>query len=135
MLTAYFEHKSILHTVLRVNAAFSGLFGLVFSLFSGTFADWLGIPNPTAILVAGLLLIVWEVIIFQLVRQIHINPTSVWAVIVGDLAWVVGSIALLLGGWLPLTTAGLWFVAIVADIVLVFAIVQYIGLKKQANLA
>ncbi len=133
MLAAYFEHKSLLHTVLRLNAAFSGIFGLVFILFPGTVAEWLGIPGSSAILVTGVLLIGWEVFVSQLVRLPQISSTGTWAVIFGDLAWVLGSIALLLGGWLPLTESGIWFVAIIADIILVFAIAQYVGLKRQEN--
>ena len=133
MFSAYFKHKSLLHTDLRLNAAFSGVFGLVFVLFSGSISDWLGIPSATALIITGILLIGWEIFVLQLVRQPQIEATGVWTVIFCDLAWVVGSIALLIGGWLPLTKAGVWFVAVIADIVLVFAIVQSVGLRRQTN--
>jgi hypothetical protein len=133
MFSAYFEHKSLLHTVLRLNAAFSGLFGLVFVLFSGSLSGWLGIPGAAALIITGILLIGWEVYVLQLVRQPQIEAAGVWTVIFGDLAWVSGSIGLLIGGWLPLTKAGVWFVAIIADIVLVFAVLQSIGLKRQPS--
>lgn len=134
MFSAYLTHKSLLHTVLRLNAAFCGIFGLAFLLFAGSFAGWLGIPSAAALLVTGLLLIGWEIFVLQLVRHPQIPVAGAWAVIFGDLAWVVGSIALLLGGWLPLTKSGAWFVAIIADIVLLFVIIQYLGLKKQTSL-
>jgi len=134
MLSAYFEHKSLLHKVLRLNAAFSGVFGLVFILFPAKISGMLGLSNDLTITITGMLLIGWEIFAFHLVQQPQVSVPGVWIVILGDLAWVVGSIALLVGAWLPLTTTGFWFVAIIADIVLVFSIVQYFGLRRQRNL-
>ena len=42
-----------------------------------------------------------------------------------------GSIDILVTDWVPLTTAGWWTVAIVADIVAVFAIVQFYALRRN----
>lgn len=131
MLKKYFTNQSFLHTVLRANGIFSGVFGLAFLLFPGTFSEWLGIPSVSGLMMAGGMLIVWEVFVFQLVRSEKVSPTLLWIVILGDLVWVLGSVGLLLGGWLPLTAAGKWFIAIVADIVLAFAILQFVGLRKQ----
>ena len=133
MFSAYFEHKSLLHKVLRLNAAFSGLFGLVFILIPAKVSGMFGLSNELAITITGALLIGWEIFVFQLVRQHQISLAGVWAIILGDLTWVLGSIALLLGRWLPLTNTGFWFVAIIADIVLLFAILQYIGLRRQKH--
>ena len=135
MFKSYFQHKSMLHTVLRFNAAFSGIFGLLFLIFPGMFAEMLGISSPIALMVTGVLLFLWEVTVFSMVREADLNPTMVWVVIAGDLVWVLGSIGLLLGGWLPLTAAGKWFVAIIADIVLVFAVVQFIGVRRKTRIA
>ena len=134
MLSAYFEHKSLLHNVLRLNSAFSGVFGLVFILIPGKVSEMFGITNPFPIIITGILLIGWEIFVSQLVRKPQVSVAGTWAVIFGDLVWVAGSIGLLLGGWLPLTNTGFWFVAIIADIVLVFAIVQFIGLRRQRNI-
>jgi hypothetical protein len=41
------------------------------------------------------------------------------------------SAALLLGQWLPLTTACSWAVLIVADMVLLFALGEFIGLRRM----
>jgi len=135
MLSDYFEHKSLLHNVLRINSAFSGLFGLVFILFPGKVSEMFGITNPFPITITGILLIGWEIFVSQLVRKPQVSVPGTWIVILGDLSWVVGSIALLLGDWLSLTNTGFWFIAIIADIILVFAIVQYIGLRRQKDLS
>jgi hypothetical protein len=48
----------------------------------------------------------------------------------GDLAWVVGSAFILFLPVVSLSTAGKWAIAIVADIVLVFAIWQFFALRS-----
>jgi hypothetical protein len=135
MFKSYFQHKSMLHTVLRFNAAFSGIFGLLFLALPGMFSEMLGISSPTIIIVTGVLLLIWEVTVFSMVKHVVISPASVWVVIAGDLIWVLGSIGLLLGGWLPMTSTGKWFVAIIADIVLVFAVFQFIGVRRHNRIA
>ena len=135
MLSKYFQHKSLLHTILRLNAAFSGIFGLAFLIFPARFASWMGIPSPAALTATAVLLLAWELYAIQLVREPVISPAKVWVVIVGDLAWVLGSVVLLLGSFLPLTTAGKWFVAVIADVVLTFAVVQYFALRRQEQAA
>ena len=62
------------------------------------------------------------------------DPRIVWAVIIVDLLWVADSAALLVTGWLPLTVAGQWIIAIVADVVLLFAIWQYFGLRRMQKI-
>ena len=57
--------------------------------------------------------------------------TLVFTIIDGDLLWVAGSILLLLGGWLPMSMGGMWAVGIVADIVAIFAILQYVGWRRM----
>ncbi len=47
-----------------------------------------------------------------------------------NVAWVVGSYIILFTNWASLTNAGWWAVAVVADIVTIFAVVQYVGLRR-----
>lgn len=56
--------------------------------------------------------------------------TYAWAIFVLDIAWVVVSWLLLATQALPLTTQGSWAVLIVADIVLLFGIVEFVGLRR-----
>jgi len=52
------------------------------------------------------------------------------SIVFGDLLWVVGSAVLIFTNLVPFTTNGKWAIAIVADIVLAFAIVQFVGVRK-----
>jgi len=58
------------------------------------------------------------------------SPGLVRTVIALDLVWVIGSVAaLLLHDSLGLTVGGAWLVAVGADVVAVFALLQYVGLR------
>ncbi len=60
----------------------------------------------------------------------EIDRRLAWTAVILDIIWVVASYTLLLGGWLPLTPAGNWTIALLAEAVAVFAIWQTIGLRR-----
>ena len=57
-----------------------------------------------------------------------VNRASAWIFVVLDVGWVMGSAAVIFAG--VLTTTGNWIVGIVADIVLLFAVAQILGIRK-----
>jgi len=73
----------------------------------------------------------YGVALFFLAAQQRINPKLALAVILLDVIWVIDSIVLLLSGRLPVTTTGIWIIAILALIVAGFAEVQYLGLRRM----
>ena len=94
-------------------------------------ATLLGIPAPLVLGGTGFVLGCYGVALFFLAAQQRINPKLALAVILLDVIWVIDSIVLLLSGRLPLTTAGIWIIAILALIVAGFAEVQYLGLRRM----
>ena len=48
-----------------------------------------------------------------------------------DVLWVLGSVALIFSNQIPLTVAGKWAVALVADVVALFAVLQYVGVRRM----
>ena len=50
-----------------------------------------------------------------------------------NIAWVVASLAVIAAGWL--SAAGNWAVGLVADVVLIFAILQAVGLRMGSEAA
>jgi hypothetical protein len=130
---------SLLRNVLRGNALFSIVSGALIALASGPVAAFMGIAETSIFgLFSGQVLMLeigLGVLIFGLaVGFVATRPTinRRWAqeILVADVAWIVLSAALLLGQWLPLTTAGSWAVLIVADVVTLFAITEFIGLRR-----
>jgi hypothetical protein len=125
--------SSLLKNALFGNSAFSVISGVVCLLFSGAIASFLGLSAPWIILVLGVGLVVYGVEIFLAARAEPVNRSIATFAVYADLAWVLGSAILIFANLIPLTTGGKWAIAIVADIVLVFAILQYVGLRRLAR--
>ncbi|MCI0415008.1 hypothetical protein L0222_19720 [bacterium] len=125
------NHTSfLLRRALWANAVFSALSGLAFVIFAEPIHEWLQPEKEIALPSIGILLLLYAVSLARNATRPLINRTQVWCAIVLDLVWVTGSIALLILGLFG--TPGNWIVSIIADIVLVFAILQIVGLRKAA---
>jgi hypothetical protein len=125
--------SGLLRNAMRANGVFSAVSGAAALLFSSTLADTTGIQPPLVFTVLGVILILYAIDLFWVTSRPQLDIRFGWAAVVLDLAWVLGSLVLLLTDLLPLTTAGKWIIAILADIVLVFAIVQFIGIRRLAR--
>ena len=121
----------LLRSALRGDAIFSEVSGLVFLLFAGRLSTLTGI-QPPLITVMGAVALVYGALLWLGTRQPGVSRTLAIFAIVGNVLWVADSALVLLTGWLPLTTTGMWIVAIIADIVLVFAILQFVGLRRAS---
>jgi hypothetical protein len=51
-----------------------------------------------------------------------------WMAVLMDLAWVLGSYVLIFV--VPFSTEGKWVVGVVAELVLVFAVLQFVGIRR-----
>jgi hypothetical protein len=131
MLKVFENKNSILHKAIRGNAVFCDLSGLVMLVFAKPLSGFLGLNNPTILVGIGITLFVWALMLFWGSIQVEVPRWLAWLAIEGDLGWVIGTIIVILLPSLNFTTAGKWTMAIVADIVLVFAIWQFVGLRRM----
>jgi hypothetical protein len=122
--------SNLLCRMLQANGIFSGLSGVTMSVASGPLATFLGLDAPLILVAVGVSLILYALALFQASRQEPINRPFVIAAIVLDTLWVVASWDMLLTGLVSFTPAGWWTVAMVADIVTVFAVAQFVGLRR-----
>lgn len=122
---------SLLRRALLGNAAFSGLSGLLFTLDARPIAKFLGLENPMILTIMGLVLLAYAPFLVWLANRKPIPRWLAWMVIELDVLWIIGSAVLIFTDLVPLTGPGKWAIAIVADVVAVFAIVQYLGLRRQ----
>lgn len=127
------NHSSLLRNALYGNSIFSFGSGLIFLLFSKAIAGFLGLSASWIILVLGLGLIVYGIEIYLAARSEPVHRGIARFAVYADLVWVLGSAALIFADLVPFTDAGKWAIAIIADIVLVFAILQYVGLRRTAR--
>lgn len=125
--------SSLLRSAMRANAIFSSTSGAVMLLFSSALAQLVGIQPPAIFIVLGVVLIGYAISLTWATSRPELDVRFGWTTVVLDVAWVAGSLVLLLTDLLPLTTAGKWIIAILADVVLVFAVVQAIGIRRLSQ--
>ena len=118
----------LLHRSLRANAAFSLFSGAAMLIAANPLAALMGIGDARLLTGAGLNLLAFAALLVWLASRVPINLPLAMAVVVADLLWVAGSAALLPMGFF--SGAGNWIVACIADVVLVFAYLQYLGIRR-----
>lgn len=122
------ECTCLLRKALLGNALFSTLSGLTILIGQRWVSRILGLTNNVNIWILGVGLIVFAVILTINARRQNVKTTDAWVAVWMDLAWVVGSGVLIFV--VPFSMAGKWIVLLVAEIVLVFALLQFLGIRR-----
>lgn len=126
------ENGRFLRNVLKANAVFSTVSGVVFILFANNLAALLEPAiSPVVFVGIGLVILPFAVYVYKIATMEVVNARLVWIIIALDVSWVIASAALLLTDLVPLTTTGKWVVGFSAEIVATFAVLEYVGLRKM----
>jgi ABC-type transport system involved in cytochrome bd biosynthesis fused ATPase/permease subunit len=80
---------------------------------------------------AGAILLPYIALLAWLSLRGQINRALIWAVILGNVMWTADSMLLLVSGWVSPTTAGYAFVIMQALVVLMYAELQIMGLRRS----
>lgn len=123
----------LLRRALQADGLFCAVSGLALLLDAAPIARFLGIGGFWPLAGVGVVLLGYAAMLFRDTLQPVLNPQLGRTVALLNVAWVVASVIILLSGWLPLTTEGKWAIAIVADIVATFALVQFYALRRGAR--
>lgn len=126
------EASTFLRRALLADAVFSGIAALGFTFGAGAFARLFNLPE-TLLLETGLFLIAYGALVGWLASRASVPKLLVLLVVVGNAAWTVGSIALLLSGAVSPNLAGQLMVVAQAVATGVFAELQYVGLRKSGS--
>ncbi len=129
MATMTTTDDRLLRRALTANAAFCMASGLGMSIFSGPLADWLGAPRAVLIVV-GIGLIPWGATLLAFSSRSELRRADAWTAILGDDAWVLGTLILVLGFPTALSSAGNAVAVAVALVVAAFAVLQYLGMRR-----
>lgn len=121
--------NSFLRGALAIDAIASGVMGIGFSAAPRLVAGLSGLPTSMLIYV-GTFLIVYAAFVAALALRQRPPAALVWLVIVGNAAWVVASLGLLVSGWVTPSVLGYALVIAQAVAVGVFAELQFIGVRK-----
>jgi hypothetical protein len=134
MTTTLERNASLLRTTLKGNSAFSLLSSVAAIAAASPLADFLGLQWPFALTMVGVVLAAHAAVLWWGSSQSVIPRWLVWYAIEGDIGWIIATIVMLVVDPWSFTTGGKWLLAVIADLVAVFAILQYIGLRRM-NLA
>jgi ribosome-associated toxin RatA of RatAB toxin-antitoxin module len=124
--------NNLLKVALLANAFFSGLSGLVFVIAAAPLSDFMDLRVEYLVIV-GLGLLPYALMLTVAARQTPISLAQVEVFIVMDVLWVLGSIFILAVDLFNLSTGGQWLVLGLADVVLVMAVLQYLGLRREST--
>ena len=125
------QTTSLLRKALISNAAFSCLSGTTLFVAAPWLGEEMGIEQSIILRVVGLSLLGFAVALILNATRAEVDRRQAWIAVALDFAWVLGSAALV--SLQLLTASGNWAVVVVADVVLVLALAQTIGLRRAAS--
>jgi hypothetical protein len=126
--------SSLLRRILIVDAVTSGASGIAMLAFAELFAGLLQLPVEL-VREAAIIMLLFAAFVGFVVSRREPARVAVWAVIVLNAVWVVDSILLLFTDWVAPNALGYVFVIAQATMVLVFADLEYMGLKRSTTVA
>src|SRR5258707_14159525 len=121
------QRQGLLKKALTVNAVFSVFSCVVILLANRWLVQFLGLSDQISLTILGVSLIIFATILWLNARRPRIRIVDAWVPVIMDAAWVVGSYTLIF--LVPFSVGGKWVIALVAEVVLAFAILQWIGIR------
>jgi hypothetical protein len=121
---------SLLRLALRADAIFCVATGAIGLVAAQPLATLLGIP-ALALGILGAIVALYGAFLFYTAAQAQISRRIALAALVLDAIWVIDSAVLLLTGWLPLTSAGMWTIGLVAVAVATLGELKFFGLRRM----
>jgi hypothetical protein len=113
---------------LRANASFSALTGAFFTLAGSQLAAFLAVEPPLLVTAVGVNLMGFAAALFVLASRTRLSATLATIVVALDVGWVLGTVALVYGD--VLSRAGATAALGIANVVLAFAVLQAIGVRR-----
>jgi len=122
------ERQGLLKKALTGNAVFSVVSGVAILFANRWLVKFLGLPERVSLAILGVSLIGYAALLWLNAHRPKIKITDAWVAVSMDVIWVVVSYALILA--VPFSVGGKWLVALVAELVLAFAILQWLGIRR-----
>ena len=116
---------TFLRRVLFIDATTCLAMGLALLLLAQPAAPLLGLPAMLLEMAGAALLPIAAFIGWSAV-----SGRLPWLIVAGNVAWVLASAALLLGGWVSPTALGYGFVIVQATVVAALAAMEYAGVRS-----
>ena len=122
------DAQKLLRMALQGNALFSAVSGVVVLAMNRTLVEFLGLPSNASLTSVGIGLLGYAGWLLWNARREKIKIGDAWIAVVLDMVWVLGSYALLFA--VRFSSGGKWAVALVAEVVFLFGVMQWLGLRR-----
>src|SRR6476660_4602097 len=122
------ERQGLLKKALTGNAGFSVVSGVAILFANRWLVRFLGLPEKVNLAILGISLIGFAALLWLNARRSKIKITEAWVAVIMDAVWIVGSYTLIL--IVPFSVGGKWVVALLAEVVLAFVILQWLGIRR-----
>lgn len=119
-----------LRLVLKLDAVATGAVGLLAAAAGARLDKLFGLPF-TLLLSAGVFLVVYAALVWLTGARRRVSHAAVQLIVVVNLLYVLGCLALLAFRPLPLTSWGIVFALVQAAAVSLFAALQVVGLRRS----
>lgn len=127
-MNANTDHTRFLRRSLQLDGLASGLCGVVLVAAASPISALMGLADPSIARVVGALLMVYAAALVWNGARATVSRAEAVAAVVLNAGWVIGSAVVILAG--PLTLIGNLAVAAVAAAVLLFAVLEVVGLTR-----
>jgi len=132
-MNANTDRASVLRRSLQLDGIASGLCGVLLVAAASPISAVIGLAEPGIAQVVGALLVVYAAALLWNGARATVSRAEALAAVVLNAGWVIGSAVVILAG--PLTLIGNLAVAAVAAAVLLFAVLEVVGLTRLREMA
>ncbi len=121
---------SLLRFAMRLDATLSGLVGLIVAVAADHISSLTGL-TPAQEFVTGVAFVLYGVVVYSLAALPNLRGAGI-GVAVANAVGMVAAVAVVVAGVLPLTTIGVVSMLGTALYTAVFAVLQYLGVRRLA---
>jgi hypothetical protein len=132
-MNANTDRTSFLRRSLQLDGIASGLCGVLLVVAASSISAVIGLAEPGIARVVGALLVVYAAALLWNGERATVSRAEAVAAVVLNAGWVIGSAVVILAG--PLTLIGNLAVAALAAAVLLFAVLEVVGLTRLREIA
>jgi hypothetical protein len=126
------QPNKFLQGALLADAVVSGAVALLQLALTGPLVDLLHLPS-SLLLGTGTFLVAYGALLVVVARSARVWTPLMWIVVVGNMAWALACIGLILGATAKPSSLGVAFVGVQAVAVLIFASLEYKGLVESVR--
>ena len=132
-MNANTDRTRFLRRSLQLDGIASGLCGVLLVAAASPISALMGLADPSIARVVGALLMVYAAALLWNGERATVSRAEAVAAVVLNAGWVIGSAVVILAG--PLTLIGNLAVAAVAAAVLLFGVLEVVGLTRLREMA